>query len=202
MNRKLPLAPSQYFEKPSKMKVIATDIRDVLIIEPKLFGDQRGFFMETYQFERYAANGISRPFIQDNLSRSAYGVIRGLHLQNPSTQGKLVSAMRGRVLDVAVDVRVGSPTFGRHVAVELNEENRRQLWVPRGFAHGFAVLSDTADFFYKCDNAYSPKDEIAVRWDDPAIGIKWGIDNPSLSPKDASAPCLADVKNLPIYGEV
>jgi dTDP-4-dehydrorhamnose 3,5-epimerase len=202
MNRKLPFAPSRYFEKPSKMKVIATDIPDVLIVEPKLFGDQRGFFMETYQFERYAANGISRPFIQDNLSRSAYGVIRGLHLQNPSTQGKLVSVMRGRVLDVAVDVRVGSPTFGQHAAVELNEENRRQLWVPRGFAHGFAVLSDTADFFYKCDNAYSPKDEIAVRWDDPAIGIKWGIDSPSLSPRDAAAPCLADVKNLPIYGQV
>ena len=202
MNRELPLAPSRYFEKPSKMKVIATDIPDVLIVEPMLFGDQRGFFMETYQFERYAANGISRPFIQDNLSRSAYGVIRGLHLQNPSTQGKLVSVMRGRVLDVAVDVRLGSPTFGQHAAVELNEENRRQLWVPRGFAHGFAVLSDTADFFYKCDNGYSPKDEIAVRWDDPAIGIKWGIDSPSLSPRDAAAPCLADVKNLPIYGEV
>ena len=202
MNRKLPFAPSRYFEKPSKMKVIATDIPDVLIVEPKVFGDQRGFFLETYQFERYAANGISRPFIQDNLSRSAYGVIRGLHLQNPSTQGKLVSVMRGRVLDVAVDVRVGSPTFGQHAAVELNEENRRQLWVPRGFAHGFAVLSDTADFFYKCDNAYSPKDEIAVRWDDPAIGIKWGIDSPSLSPRDAAAPCLADVKNLPIYGQV
>lgn len=184
------------------MKVIATDIPDVLIVEPKLFGDQRGFFMETYQFERYAANGISRPFIQDNLSRSAYGVIRGLHLQNPSTQGKLVSVMRGRVLDVAVDVRVGSPTFGQHAAVELNEENRRQLWVPRGFAHGFAVLSDTADFFYKCDNAYSPKDEIAIHWDDPAIGIKWGIDSPSLSPRDAAAPYLADVRNLPIYGEV
>lgn len=184
------------------MNIIATDIPDVLLVEPKLLGDQRGFFMETYHLERYAANGISKPFIQDNLSRSAYGVIRGLHLQNPSAQGKLVSAIRGRVLDVAVDVRVGSPTFGKHVAFELNEENRRQLWVPRGFAHGFAVLSDTADFFYKCDAAYSPQDEIAVRWNDPAIGIKWGIDNPSLSPKDAAAPFLADVKNLPVYGQV
>ena len=184
------------------MKVVVTDMPDVLIVEPKQFGDQRGFFMETYQFERYAANGIARPFIQDNLSRSTYGVIRGLHLQNPSPQGKLVSVMRGRVLDVAVDARVGSPTFGQHAAVELNEENRRQLWVPRGFAHGFAVLSETADFYYKCDNAYSPKDEISIRWDDPAIGIKWGIDNPSLSPKDAAAPFLADVKNLPIYGQV
>ena len=184
------------------MKVIATDIPDVLIIEPKVFGDQRGFFVETHQFERYAANGISNPFVQDNLSRSAFGVLRGLHLQNPSAQGKLVSVMRGRVLDVAVDVRVGSPTFGRHVAVELNEENRRQLWVPRGFAHGFAVLSETADFFYKCDNPYSPKDEITIRWDDPAIGIKWGIDSPSLSARDAAAPSLAEVKNLPVYGQV
>jgi len=110
--------------------------------------------------------------------------------------------MRGRVLDVAVDVRIGSPNFGRHVAVELSEENRRQLWVPRGFAHGFAVLSDTADFFYKCDDLYSPKDEISVRWDDPAIGINWGIENPSLSAKDAAAPLLANVKNLPVYGQI
>ena len=183
------------------MKVIATDIPDVLIVEPKLFGDQRGFFLETYQLERYAANGISRPFVQDNLSRSGYGVIRGLHLQNPLTQGKLVSVMRGRVLDVAVDVRLGSPNFGRHVAVELNEDNRRQLWVPRGFAHGFAVLSETADFSYKCDNTYSPKDEVVVRWDDPAIGIAWGIENPSLSPRDAAAPYHAEVKNLPVYGQ-
>jgi dTDP-4-dehydrorhamnose 3,5-epimerase len=184
------------------MNVIATEISEVLIIEPKLFGDQRGFFLETYQSQRYAEHGIAGPFVQDNLSRSGFGVLRGLHLQNPSTQGKLVSAMRGRVLDVAVDVRLGSPNFGRHVAVELNENNRRQLWVPRGFAHGFAVLSETADFFYKCDNSYSPKDEIVVRWDDPAIGIKWGIDKPSLSARDAAAPLLADIKNLPRYGEV
>src|SRR5712672_2340836 len=167
------------------MRVIATDVSDVLVIDPKLFGDQRGFFLETYQSTRYAEHGISRPFVQDNLSRSAYGVLRGLHLQNPSTQGKLVSALRGKVLDVAVDVRVGSRNFGRHVAVELSEDDRRQLWVPRGFAHGFAVLSETADFFYKCDDLYSPKDEISVRWDDPAIGINWGIENPSLSAKDA-----------------
>lgn len=184
------------------MNVIATGLTEVVIIEPKLFGDQRGFFLETYQLARYVDCGIARPFVQDNLSRSAYGVLRGLHLQNPSTQGKLVSAMRGRVLDVAVDVRVGSPNFGRHVAVELSEENRRQLWVPRGFAHGFVVLSETADFFYKCDDLYSPKDEISVRWDDPAIGIDWGIARPSLSPKDAAAPLLSDVKNLPRYDEI
>ncbi len=184
------------------MKIITTELPEVLIVEPNLFGDQRGFFLETFQCERYAAAGIKRPFVQDNMSRSSYGVLRGLHLQNPMTQGKLVSAMRGRVLDVAVDVRVGSPNFGRHVAVELSEENRRQLWVPRGFAHGFVVLSDTADFFYKCDELYSPKDEIVVRWDDPAIGINWGVANPSLSPRDAAAPMLAEVKNLPIYGQI
>jgi dTDP-4-dehydrorhamnose 3,5-epimerase len=184
------------------MNVIATDIPEVLIIEPKLFGDQRGFFVETYQFRRYAEFGISRPLVQDNMSRSSYGVLRGLHLQNPSPQGKLVSVMRGSVLDVAVDVRMGSPNFGRHVAVELSEENHRQLWVPRGFAHGFVVLSETADFFYKCDDLYSPKDEIVVRWDDPAVGINWGVTNPSLSARDAAAPRLADVKNLPVYGQI
>ena len=183
------------------MKIILTELPEVKIIEPQLFGDQRGFFLESFQARRYAEAGISRPFVQDNMSRSAYGVLRGLHLQNPFTQGKLVSVMRGRVLDVAVDVRVGSPNFGRHVAVELSEENRRQLWVPRGFAHGFAVLSESADFFYKCDEFYSPKDEISVRWDDPAIGIKWGVQKPSLSAKDAVAPLLAHVRNLPVYGQ-
>jgi dTDP-4-dehydrorhamnose 3,5-epimerase len=184
------------------MKVIASKLPEILILEPQLFGDQRGFFLECFQAERYAEAGMTRPFVQDNMSRSGFGVLRGLHLQNPSTQGKLVSVMRGRVLDVAVDVRVGSPNFGRHVAVELSEENRRQLWVPRGFAHGFAVLSESADFFYKCDEFYSPKDEIVVRWDDPAIGIKWGVENPSLSARDAAASRLADVKNLPVYGQI
>ncbi len=184
------------------MKVLPTNIADVLIIEPKLFGDQRGFFLETFQLERYAQHGISRPFIQDNLSRSSRGVLRGLHLQHPLTQGKLVSVLRGRVLDVAVDVRRGSPTFGRHVAVELSDENRRQLWVPRGFAHGFAVLSDSADFAYKCDNIYSPKDEIVVRWNDPEIGINWGVENPSLSERDSCAPLLKEIRNLPAYEQV
>ncbi|OCK53493.1 dTDP-4-dehydrorhamnose 3,5-epimerase [Bradyrhizobium sp. LMTR 3] len=183
------------------MNVIATALPEVLILEPRLFGDQRGFFLETYQLPRYSEHGISLPFVQDNMSRSSHGVLRGLHLQNPFTQGKLVTALRGRVLDVAVDVRVGSPRFGHHVAVELSEENRRQLWVPRGFAHGFVVLSETADFFYKCDDLYSPKDEVSIRWNDPAIGINWGIDAPSLSAKDADAPLLKDVKNLPMYGQ-
>jgi dTDP-4-dehydrorhamnose 3,5-epimerase len=184
------------------MNVIATVLPEVLIIEPTLFGDKRGFFLETYQFPRYAEHGVNRPFVQDNVSRSSYGVLRGLHLQNPTTQGKLVTALRGRVLDVAVDVRVGSPNFGRHVAVELSEENHRQLWVPRGFAHGFAVLSEAADFFYKCDDLYSPTDEVSIRWNDPAIGIIWGVETPSLSAKDADAPLLKDVKNLPLYGQV
>jgi dTDP-4-dehydrorhamnose 3,5-epimerase len=184
------------------MRIVKTDLPEVLIIEPKLFSDRRGFFLETYLMSRYAEHGIARPFVQDNLSRSGYGVLRGLHLQSPAAQGKLVTVLRGRVLDVALDVRVGSPTFARHVAVELSEENRRQLWIPRGFAHGFVVLSDTADFFYKCDNIYSPKNEVSVRWNDPALGINWGLSDPLLSNKDATAPLLAEVKNLPLYGRV
>lgn len=194
---KLLASPSN--QRVNAMIVTETEIPDVLIIEPKLFGDQRGFFLETFQVERYQSHGIKGPFVQDNLSRSAHGVLRGLHLQNPNTQGKLVSVLRGRVRDVAVDVRAGSPTFGRHVAVELSEENRRQFWVPRGFAHGFVVLSESADFFYKCDAPYSPRDELAVRWNDPAIGIDWGIDNPKLAERDASAPLLSQVERLPRY---
>jgi dTDP-4-dehydrorhamnose 3,5-epimerase len=129
-------------------------------------------------------------------------VLRGLHLQNPYPQGKLVSVLRGRVVDVAVDVRLGSPTFGRHVAVELSDNNFRQLWVPRGFAHGFAVLSESADFFYKCDQLYSPANELVIRWDDPAIGIDWRITEAALSERDAGAPLLKDVAGLPLFGQV
>jgi dTDP-4-dehydrorhamnose 3,5-epimerase len=184
------------------MNVIATEIPEVLIIEPKVHGDRRGFFMETFRADRYAPYGIAAPFVQDNLSRSTHGVLRGLHLQNPREQAKLVTVLRGLVRDVAVDVRRGSPTFGRHVAVELSEDNRRQLFVPRGFAHGFAVLSETADVFYKCDEIYSPADEITVRWNDPAIGIAWGIDAPALSARDAAAPLLAELPMLPAYRHV
>jgi len=184
------------------MNVIPTEVPDLLIIEPRIFGDQRGFFLETFQAARYASHGIHGPFVQDNFSRSARGVVRGLHLQNPKPQGKLVMVLRGRILDVAVDVRAGSPTFGRHVAVELSDENHRQIWVPRGFAHGFAVLSESADFLYKCDDLYRPSDEITVRWNDPAIGINWGIESPVLSQRDAGAPVLADIKGLPIYASV
>jgi dTDP-4-dehydrorhamnose 3,5-epimerase len=182
------------------MNAIRTQIPEVFIFEPKVFGDSRGYFFESYQIDRYAAHGITGPFVQDNISRSARGVLRGLHLQNPRSQGKLVTALQGAILDVAVDVRLGSPTFGRHVAAELSEDNRSQLWIPRGFAHGYLVLSESADFFYKCDEFYSPADEITLRWDDPNFGIKWGIEYPTLSARDAAAPLLAEVKGLPLYG--
>lgn len=182
------------------MQTFETALPEVFIVEPRRFGDARGFFMETFQAERYAAAGVTRPFVQDNLSRSTRGVLRGLHLQHPNPQAKLVSVLRGRVLDVAVDVRVGSPMFGKHVAVELSEENGRQLYVPRGFAHGFVVLSETADFFYKCDNIYSPPDEITVQWCDPALGIDWKIPDPKISARDAAAPALSNIDRLPRYG--
>jgi dTDP-4-dehydrorhamnose 3,5-epimerase len=181
------------------MNVIETALPDVVIFEPKIFGDTRGFFFEHYQAERYSAYGVGSPFVQDNLSRSARGVLRGLHLQNPRPQGKLVGVMRGCILDIAVDVRVGSPTFGQHVAVELNDENFRQVWIPRGFAHGFSVLSESADFYYKCDAYYSPADEIAVRWNDPALKIDWRTPAPTLSDRDAGAPLLQEIDRLPKY---
>ncbi|KAA0072954.1 dTDP-4-dehydrorhamnose 3,5-epimerase [Tardiphaga sp. P9-11] len=185
------------------MHVIPTEIQDVLIIQPKLHGDQRGFFLEAFQAERYAAAGVKCAFVQDNLSRSVRDVLRGLHLQNPRSQGKLVTVLRGEILDVAVDVRVGSPTFGRHVTALLTEENRRQLWVPRGFAHGFLVLSESADFFYKCDEFYSPENETVIAWNDPEIGIKWGIRAPTLSTRDAAGARLRDIAAaLPKYGSV
>ena len=172
------------------MNVFHTEIPDILLIEPKVFGDPRGFFYETYQLGRYASHSITGLFVQDNISRSARGVLRGLHFQHPKSQGKLVSVLCGRVIDVAVDVRLGSPTFGRHIAVELNDENRRQLWVPRGFAHGFLVLSNSADFFYKCDEYYSPADEVVVRWDDPrsaSIGELTPLPSQRAMPR---RPCL------------
>ena len=183
------------------MQVIKTNIPEVLAFEPETHADRRGTFVETFQAERYASFGLSRSFVQDNLSRSGKDVVRGLHLQNPRCQGRLVSVLRGRVLDVAVDVRRGSPTFGRHVGVELSEQNLRQLWVPRGFAHGFSVLSENADLFYKCDEFYSPPDEIGIFWNDPQIGIDWMVKEPILSNRDASAPLLRDAQGLPFYGD-
>jgi dTDP-4-dehydrorhamnose 3,5-epimerase len=175
------------------MTIVETNIPGLLIIEPKVFGDHRGFFTELYQADRYAARGIPARFVQDNLSRSARGILRGLHIQNPHPQGKLVTVLRGAVIDVAVDVRVNSPSFGRHVKVELNDQNHRQFWIPRGFAHGFLVLSESADFFYKCDDNYSPADELVVRWDDPALGIDWGNPRPQLSERDRKGRSLAEL---------
>jgi dTDP-4-dehydrorhamnose 3,5-epimerase len=182
------------------MIVTETAIPGVLIIEPKVFGDRRGFFTELFQSQRYAENGMRRQFFQDNLSRSAKGTLRGLHFQNPKPQGKLVTILRGSVLDVAVDIRVGSPTFGQHVMVELNDENRRQFWIPPGFAHGFIVQSDIADFFYKCDEIYSPEHEHVLRWNDPRLGIKWGGETPLLSARDKEGRTLAELDGvLPKY---
>ena len=178
------------------MKVIETAIPGALIIEPKVFGDARGFFLETFQVRRYADIGIPQPFVQDNLSLSLRGTLRGLHFQHPKAQGKLVTVLRGAVRDVVVDVRVGSPTFGKHVAVDLDDENRRQFFVPRGFAHGFAVLSESADFFYKCDELYSPADEWVLRWNDPALDIDWGIANPILSARDKEGRTLAELADM------
>ena len=183
------------------MNVIESAIPGVLIIEPMIFGDARGFFLETFQAQRYADFGLARPFVQDNLSRSARGTLRGLHFQEPQAQGKLVTVLRGTVRDVAVDVRVGSRTFGRHVAVDLDEENRRQFFVPRGFAHGFIVRSDSADFFYKCDAPYSPENEKVLRFDDPALGIDWGIADlgigqPILSARDQKGRTLAELADV------
>lgn len=176
------------------MKVIETKLAGVLIIEPKVFGDHRGFFKETYQGERYAEAGIDLPFVQDNHSRSQKGVLRGLHLQKTRPQGKLVSCSRGVVYDVAVDVNPQSETFGRYVGVELAEDNNRQLWIPPGYAHGFCVLSDVADFQYKCTDLYFPEDEGGLIWNDPEVEIDWPIEQPALSEKDQKLPTLAQIR--------
>ena len=184
------------------MKVVETSLPEVLIIEPKRFGDERGFFMETYQAERYAGAGIPARFVQDNLSSSQRGVLRGLHFQHPDPQGKLVSVLQGEVFDVAVDIRRGSPTYGQWTGVVLSAENARQVWVPEGFAHGFCVLSETALFAYKCTRYYDRDAEAVIRWDDPAIGIDWPLADPVLSAKDAVAPTLdsIDPNRLPGWG--
>lgn len=175
------------------MNVETLSLPGVLLITPKVFGDARGYFVETFANERYAEAGIDIPFVQDNLSRSPKGVLRGLHLQNPHGQGKLVQVVEGSVFDVAVDVRVGSPHFGKWVGAELSAENHCQLWVPPGFAHGFVVTSEHALFSYKCTDTYHPETELSVLWNDPAIGIDWPVETPVLSGKDAAAKVLADV---------
>lgn len=172
------------------MKVTETKLPGVLIIEPKVFGDNRGFFKETFSSERYKEIGIDLPFVQDNHSRSQYGVLRGLHFQKTRPQGKLVSCSFGKVYDVAVDIDPSSSTFGKYVGVELSDVNHLQFWVPPGYAHGFCVLSEVADFQYKCTDFYFPEDESGVIWNDPDIGIDWPILRPNLSNKDVNLPLL------------
>lgn len=178
------------------MEIIKTDIDGLLIIEPKVFGDSRGYFFESFNANEFKAKtGLDVVFVQDNESMSSYGVMRGLHFQRPPfTQTKLVRCVRGKVLDVAVDIRKGSPTYGRHVAVELTEDNHRQFFIPKGFAHGFAVLSETAVFQYKCDNFYAPQADGGISILDGSLGIDWGIpfDKAVLSEKDTKHPLLKD----------
>lgn len=183
------------------MKVTASEIADVLFIEPDVRVDARGAFCETFRADRYASLGIPDAFVQDNMSRSGRGVLRGLHLQNPRAQGKLVFATHGEVFDVAVDVRVGSPTFGRAVSAVLSAENHRQIFIPPGFAHGFLVTSDEAMIAYKCTDYYVPECEQAIRWNDPALSVPWPNESPILSARDAAAPRLSEIASdrLPLY---
>lgn len=184
------------------MKIIETKIPGVIIIEPKVFGDSRGFFLETFHKLRYEDHRVTANFVQDNHSRSQRGVLRGLHCQRQFPQGKLVSVTRGKVFDIAIDIRHGSPTFGESVSVILDDDHIQQFYVPPGFAHGFCVLSEVADFTYKCTDYYHPEDEIGIRYDDPDLNIEWPIANPVVSSKDGNYPFLRDVPAamLPKYG--
>ena len=182
------------------MKFVATPIAGVMVIEPRAFGDERGFFMETWHARKFAEAGIDVAFDQDNHSRSAKGVLRGLHYQLPNPQGKLARVVSGAVFDAVADLRRDSPTFGKWFGLELSAENRRMLWAPPGVAHGFLTLSESVDFLYKCSGLYSPADERAVRWDDPDLAIDWPLapgEAPTLSAKDAVAPLLAEAVLFP-----
>lgn len=185
---------SEIRETAQGTRALHLDIPGLVVIEPRSFGDARGFFLETYHSRRYTELGVDARFVQDNLSFSPRGVLRGLHFQLPSLQAKLVSVMAGEVLDVAVDIRRGSPGFGRWATVRLDGESRRQLFVPRGFAHGFCVLSETAYFSYKCDDYYAPGDERCIAWNDPDLAIRWPLDAPTLSAKDSAGVRLRDFK--------
>jgi dTDP-4-dehydrorhamnose 3,5-epimerase len=176
-----------------------TELPGVLIIEPDVYRDGRGYFLETYHADKYRAGGITAPFVQDNHSRSAGGTVRGLHLQLRHPQGKLIRVIEGEIYDVAVDVRRGSPTFGRFVGVTLSADNFRQCYVPAGFAHGFCVVSPLAQVEYKCTDVYDPAGEIGIAWDDPALGIPWPAIEPILSERDRHHPRLADVVELPVW---
>ena len=183
------------------MKIIQTSLPGCVVIEPAVFGDARGAFYETFNAERFAEHGLPTSFVQSNVSTSSHGVLRGLHYQWPRPQGKLVTVLEGEVYDVAVDIRRGSPTYGRWEAVILSEENKRQFWIPEGFAHGFVVLSERALFSYLCTDVYRPQFDANVAWNDAAIGIDWPVAEPQLSSKDAKAPLLADIAQdrLPVY---
>ena len=176
------------------MKFIPTELPDVIAVEPDVHRDARGFFLETYHREKYAAGGITATFVQDNHSRSVRGTLRGLHAQLVRAQGKLIRVVEGEIHDVAVDIRRGSPTFGRSVGMRLTGEDFRQLWIPPGFAHGFCVTSERVHVEYKCTGFYDKADEVAIAWNDPAIGIAWPIASPALSAKDQAAPRLAELK--------
>lgn len=180
------------------MNVLTTPIQGLVIIEPRVFADARGYFFESFSQQQFVEKVCNTQFVQDNESRSSFGVLRGLHYQKPPfAQSKLVRVIQGKVLDVAVDIRRGSPTYGQHVAVELSDENKRQFFIPRGFAHGFVVLSDTAIFQYKCDNYYAPQSEGSLAWNDPALGIDWGIDAARIqvSAKDSNQPLLSELQS-------
>lgn len=183
------------------MKVIQTTLPGTLILEPQVFGDDRGFFYESYHQARYKDAGVTGEFVQTNVSRSAKGVLRGLHYQWPNPQGKLVSVLEGEVYDVAVDIRRGSPHFGQWVGVMLTADNHRHFWIPEGFAHGFCVLSEFATFTYQCTSLYDPVADAGVRWNDADIGIDWPISHPLLSGKDGKTPLLKDIAadRLPVY---
>jgi len=185
------------------MKIVASELSGVLLIEPDVHVDERGFFLETWHQDRYRNSGLPDVvFVQDNHSRSARGVLRGLHFQKKFPQGKLVQVCRGRVFDVAVDIRIGSPEFGRWVGHELSDENHHQLWIPPGFAHGFCTLSDSADLMYKCTDTYRADDDFGITWDDPQIAVQWPISDPLLSDKDKVLPTLSDAEqagSLPLF---
>ena len=185
------------------MKITPTRIPEVLLIEPDVFGDSRGFFMESWHKQKFAEQGLAVDFVQDNHSRSTQGVLRGLHYQLQQPQGKLVRVVTGCVFDVAVDIRRGSPTFGQWVGAELSADNQHQLYAPPGFAHGFCVLSETADFLYKCTAYYAPQDEYGIMWNDPAIGINWPNGDFVISEKDAANGLLETMTDvLPVYQEI
>jgi len=184
------------------VRFIEADLKDVILIEPDVHEDRRGFFLELYHAQKYAEAGIPGRFLQDNYSRSVRGTLRGLHYQLKNPQGKLVVVVEGVIFDVALDIRRGSPSFGKWSGVELSADNKRQLYVPPGFAHGFCVLSETAGVVYKCTNVYSPEDERGIIWNDQALGIPWPVENPLLSLKDQSYKSLAESEiDLPVYSE-